>query len=163
MWPAERQRIPGWNLKFHLSSLWQWQDYQWLIGQIKVDLAASPVNLFCPLPPLYPVPFVSVSFLPLIVYSTDLTNSSCFCQQGTFLSSFPFAVSSSWSLIPTSGSSWYEAFCPRCYCWCLLVLLLFSKLHLWRTKPFNSNMNPAACLSTRGREGDKALKAVSVV
>ena len=63
------------------------------------------------------------------------------------------------SLIPTSGLCWYEACRARCYCWCLLVLLLFSKLHLWRTKPFSSNMNPAVCLSTGGGE-DKAASVV---
>lgn len=33
---------------FHLSSLRQWRDYEELIGQINLDLAASPVNLPCP-------------------------------------------------------------------------------------------------------------------
>lgn len=41
-----------------------------------------------------------------------------------------------------------------------MVLLLFSKLHLWRTKPFSSNMNPAVCLSTGGGERDKAASVV---
>lgn len=91
------------------------------------------------------------------------------CKRGTFLTPskiafhvFSSAVSASCSLIPTSGPSWYEAFSPRCYCCCLLVLLLFSKLHLWRTKLFNSNMNPVVCLPTRGGEGDKAASVVQV-
>lgn len=41
-----------------------------------------------------------------------------------------------------------------------MVLLLFSKLHLWRTKPFSSNMNPAVCVSTGGGERDKAASVV---
>lgn len=84
-----------------------------------------------------------------------------FCPQHSFITfsfiSFPFV---SRSLIPTSGFCWYEACRPWRYCWCLLVLLLFSKLHLWRTKPFSSNMNPAVCLSTGGGERDKAASVV---
>lgn len=41
-----------------------------------------------------------------------------------------------------------------------MVLLLFSKLHLWRTKPFSSNMNPTVCLSTGGGDRDKAASVV---
>lgn len=89
MWPVERDRTPEWNLKFHLSSLWQWKDYRRLIGQIKVDLAASPVNLFRPslLGILCLSSLFSLSrFLPLIVYFMDLSNSSCL-QTRQFLSS----------------------------------------------------------------------------
>lgn len=68
--------------------------------------------------------------------------------------SFPFVFG---LLIPTSGLCWYEACCRRCYCWCLLVLLLFWKLHLWRTKPFSSNMNSTVCLSTGERGGGTSL------
>lgn len=130
-------------------------------------LAATPVNLFCPIPPLH----LSSVFLkpdsPVFRIFPDVIPNVC--KRGTFLTpskiAFPVfssGVSASCSLIPTSGPSWYEAFSSRCYCCCLLVLLLFSKLHLWRTKLFNSNMNPVVCLSTRGGEGDKAASVVQV-
>lgn len=51
-WPVNRGWMPGWRLKFNLSSWRQWKDYQWLIAQIMLDLAASPVNLFCLFHPL---------------------------------------------------------------------------------------------------------------
>lgn len=76
----------------------------------------------------------------------------CFFFFGRFLYSVHFPIPPSpfvfpLLLIPTSGFRRYEAFRPWRYCRRLLVLLLFSKLHLWRTKPFNSNMNSAVCLA----------------
>lgn len=74
--------------EFHLSSSWQWRDYQELIGQINLDLAASPVNLFCS-PPPFLSPFLtsfllcfSLSFFLLLfslftVYFLALPNASC--------------------------------------------------------------------------------------
>lgn len=52
------------NSQFHLSSPWQWEDYQELIGQINSDLAASPVKL-PPTPPNPPAPLPQTAFLKL--------------------------------------------------------------------------------------------------
>lgn len=137
-----------------------WMDY--------VGFSCNSCQPFLPNPSS--APFVSVFLKPdspgFRIFPDLIPNV---CKRGTFLTpskiAFPVfssGVSAACSLIPTSGPSWYEAFSSRCYCCCLLVLLLFSKLHLWRTKLFNSNMNPVVCLSTRGGEGDKAASVVQV-
>lgn len=136
-----------------------WTDY--------VGFSCNSCQPFGPIPSLH----LSSVFLkpdsPVFRIFPDLIPNVC--QRGTFLTpskiAFPVfssGVSASCSLIPTSGPSWYEAFSSWCYCCCLLVLLLFSKLHLWRTKLFNSNMNPVVCRSTRGGEGDKEASVVQV-